>query len=78
MRSGETLNGHVFLQLYGRYGGAERPIDILNSGEQFFPIADDAGDTLIVSKKSVLFATCAIEPEADAERRRLRGQSSCG
>ena len=70
-RSGETLNGHVFLQLYARYGGAERPIDILNSGEAFFPIADDAGDTLIVSKESVLFATCAMAPEADEERKGL-------
>lgn len=71
IRSGEMLAGDVFLQLYGRYGGPERPIDILNSGDHFFPIADKAGDTLIVSKKSVLFATCAIEVEADDERKEL-------
>jgi hypothetical protein len=70
-RSGEMLSGHVFLQFYGRYGGPERPIDILNSHEHFFPIADKAGDTLIVSKKSVLFATCAMDADADEERKEL-------
>lgn len=70
-RSGETLTGDVFLQLYGRYGGAEQPIDILNSGEPFFPIADEAGDTLIVSKKSVLFATSPVEMDLDVERKAI-------
>jgi hypothetical protein len=69
--SGETLSGDIFLQLYGRYGGAERPIDILNSSDHFFPIAGTAGDTLIVAKESILFATCATEVYSDEERKGL-------
>lgn len=55
MHSGETLKGDMFLQPYGRYGGgAERPMDILNAAERFFPLNRENGEIVLVAKDQVV------------------------
>src|SRR6478672_10859802 len=45
----------MYLQTYGRYGGgSERPIDILNSAEHFFPLGTESGETLLLAKDQVV------------------------
>ena len=68
-RSGETLSGDIYLQTYGRYGGgAERPIDILNSAEHFFPLCIESGETLLMAKDQVAFVTCDGDDDQAGER----------
>ena len=53
--SGETITGEIFLQPFARPGGEnERPQDILNNTDPFFPVALADGDTLLVAKEQVL------------------------
>ncbi|HEX2781288.1 MAG TPA: hypothetical protein VHM30_17435 [Gemmatimonadaceae bacterium] len=53
--SGETIAGEIFLQPFVRPGGEnERPQDILNSDDPFFPVALSDGDTLLIAKEQVL------------------------
>lgn len=53
--SGETVAGEMFLQAYARPGGgAERPIDILNGDEPFFPLALADGETVLLAKEQVI------------------------
>lgn len=55
MHSGETVTGEIFLQPFVRPGGGdERPQDILNGKEPFFPLALADGDTLLLAKDQVL------------------------
>lgn len=55
MHSGETVTGEIFLQPFVRPGGGnERPQDILNGREPFFPLALADGDTLLLAKDQVL------------------------
>jgi len=57
--SGEKFVGDMHLQSYGRYGGgAERPIDVLNAAEQFFPLSTVDGDTVLIAKDQVVAVTC--------------------
>jgi hypothetical protein len=54
-RSGEIFSGDIFLQLYGRHdGGGERPIDLLNSAEHFFPVRSNTGEIVILAKDQVV------------------------
>lgn len=63
MHSGEVLTGDMFLQPYGRYGGgAERPMDILNAAERFFPLNCDNGEIVLVAKDQVV--SVAFDPVA--------------
>ena len=67
LHSGESVTGEIFLQPFVRPGGAnERPQDILNSGEPFFPLALADGDTLLVAKEQVL-ALGTDQADADDE-----------
>jgi hypothetical protein len=60
-RGGETVAGDMFLQAYGRYGGgAERPIDILNAAEHFFPLRVGNGDTVLIAKDQVVSVSCDV------------------
>lgn len=53
--SGETITGEIFLQPFVRPGGEnERPQDILNGEDPFFPVALADGDTLLIAKEQVL------------------------
>lgn len=55
MHSGETVTGEIFLQPFVRPGGGdERPQDILNGRDPFFPLALEDGDTLLLAKDQVL------------------------
>lgn len=67
MHSGETLAGDMFLQPYGRYGGgAERPMDILNAAERFFPLNHENGEIVLVAKDQVVSVACdSVEGEDD-------------
>jgi hypothetical protein len=65
-RSGEVVSGDIFLQLYGRHdGGAERPIDLLNSAEHFFPICADDGEIVILAKDQVVSVAWQNPSDAD-------------
>lgn len=65
--SGETVAGEMFLQPHGRPdGGAERPIDILNAAEPFFPLALPDGEMVLLAKSQVLeVATESTDEVAD-------------
>jgi hypothetical protein len=65
-RSGEIFSGEIFLQLYGRHdGGAERPIDLLNSAEHFFPVRSDGGEIVILAKDQVVSVAWQDLSDAD-------------
>jgi hypothetical protein len=70
MHSGEMLTGDMFLQPYGRYGGgAERPIDILNAAERFFPLKNrESGEIVLVAKDQVVSVACDRDPGDDDSR----------
>jgi hypothetical protein len=70
--SGETITGEMFLQPFARPdGGTERPADILNGNERFFPVALSGGELILVSKEQVLeLATDAGRDEYE-ERARI-------
>lgn len=66
--SGETIAGEMFLQPFGRPdGGMERPQDILNADEPFFPLAISGEDTVLVAKEQVVVVELAFEAGDDAE-----------
>lgn len=67
MHSGEIITGDMFLQPYGRYdGGPERPMDILNESERFFPLNRDNGEIVLVAKDQVVsVAHDRVEDEPD-------------
>lgn len=53
--SGETITGEMFLQPFARPdGGTERPGDILNGGDPFFPVSMPDGELILVAKEQVL------------------------
>lgn len=55
LHSGDAVSGEIFLQPFVRPGGGdERPLDILNSRDPFFPLALPDGDMLLVAKEQVL------------------------
>ena len=58
-QSGEKVTGDMFLQPYSRYGGGtERPIDVLNAAENFFPLSTDGGETVLIAKDRVATVNC--------------------
>ena len=62
--SGETIAGEMFLQPFALPNGqAERPRDILNGAEPFFPLALADGDTLLLAKEQVLEVSVEREEE---------------
>lgn len=69
LHSRETLVGDMFLQPYGRWdGGAERPIDILNAAERFFPLNSDTGEIVLVAKDQVVSVACdRVDGEEDPQ-----------
>lgn len=70
--SGETMTGEMFLQPFGRHdGGMERPQDILNADEPFFPLAISADETVLVAKEQVLAVSVAFEPDDSFESESL-------
>jgi hypothetical protein len=53
--SGETITGEMFLQPFARHdGSSERPLDILNAAEPFFPLAVSEEETVLVAKEQVV------------------------
>ena len=75
-RSGQTIAGEMFLQPFARPGGAgERPVDVLNGAEQFFPLAVAGDDVVLLSKAQVVHLSAAPwdepEDEADGSIRRM-------
>ena len=63
--SGETIAGEMFLQPFGRHdGGTERPLDILNAAEPFFPLAVSDDETVLVAKEQVVEVSVGIGPDA--------------
>jgi len=66
--SGETITGEMFLQPFGRHdGGTERPLDILNGNEPFFPLALSESETVLIAKEQVVEVSVANSPEDLAE-----------
>jgi hypothetical protein len=66
MQSGEETTGDMFLQPYGRYGGGtERPIDVLNSAEKFFPLSSENGETVLMAKDHVVTVNCETQDDED-------------
>jgi hypothetical protein len=86
-RTGDVIPGDMFLQPYARWGGqAERPIDILNAAESFFPLRRDDGEVVLVAKNQVATVACdgtdeeegtgaAITRRASVEVRLLTGET---
>ncbi len=66
--SGETVAGEMFLQPFGRHdGGTERPQDILNSDEPFFPLALSDDETVLIAKEQVVEVSIAFDPNDSFE-----------
>jgi hypothetical protein len=66
--SGETITGEMFLQPFGRHdGGMERPQDILNADEPFFPLALSDEETVLVAKEQVMEVSVAFDPHDAVE-----------
>lgn len=62
---GAGLSGHVFVQPYNPIrGGRERPADIMNSPEPYFPLQTDGGFVLI-AKANIL----EVDYDSDEESR---------
>ena len=56
--SGQSITGEMFLQPFVRPGGgSERPEDVLNGPERFFPLALADDDVVLVSKAQVAEVT---------------------
>ena len=70
--SGETIAGEMFLQPFGRPdGGMERPQDILNSDEPFFPLALSADETVLIAKEQVVEVAVDLDPRDSEETESL-------
>ena len=66
--SGESIPGEMFLQPFGhRDGGMERPLDILNSDEPFFPLALSENETVLIAKEQVVEVSIDHDPSDSAE-----------
>ena len=66
--SGETITGEMFLQPFGRHdGGMERPQDILNGDEPFFPLALSEEETVLIAKEQVIEVSLAFDPHDAVE-----------
>jgi hypothetical protein len=66
--SGETITGEMFLQPFGRHdGGMERPQDILNGDEPFFPLALSENETVLIAKEQVVEVSLAFDPHDAVE-----------
>ena len=62
--SGETVAGEMFLQPFGRPdGGMERPQDILNGDDPFFPLAISDEETVLIAKEQVVEVSIALDPD---------------
>ena len=63
--SGETITGEMFLQPFARHdGGTERPLDILNAPEPFFPLAVSEEETVLVAKEQVVEVSVGFDAAA--------------
>ncbi len=61
--SGETIAGEMFLQPFGRPdGGTERPQDILNNDEPFFPLSISSEETVLIAKEQVFEVAVDFDP----------------
>jgi hypothetical protein len=70
--SGETITGEMFLQPFARPDGAtERPGDILNGKEPFFPVAMSDGELILVAKEQVLELTTDVGRDEYDERSKM-------
>jgi hypothetical protein len=68
-QSGATVTGDMFLQPYGRHGGgSERPMDVLNAAENFFPLVSASGETTLMAKHHVLTVSSDSFDEPDDPR----------
>lgn len=68
-RSGAEVAGDMFLQPYGRHGGGpERPIDILNAAESYFPLRGEGGETVLLAKNNIVtVSTDLVEDDDETE-----------
>jgi hypothetical protein len=70
--SGETITGEMFLQPFARPdGGTERPADILNGRDPFFPVALSDGELILVAKSQVLELATDVGRDEYEERSRI-------
>ena len=70
--SGETITGEMFLQPFVRPdGGTERPWDILNSADPFFPVAMSDGELFLIAKEQVLELSTDVGRDEYDERSTL-------
>lgn len=70
--SGETIAGEIFLQPFGRHdGGMERPQDILNGDDPFFPLAISEEETVLIAKEQVVEVAVGYDPDDEPESETL-------
>ena len=70
--SGESIAGEIFLQPFGRHdGGMERPQDILNGDDPFFPLAISDDETVLIAKEQVVEVSVAFDPDEEPENESL-------
>lgn len=70
LASGEEVGGDLFLQQrVHHHSGPETPLDLLERGERFFPLAGPEGGVLFLGKSQVVLVRCQpIPPEAEQDR----------
>lgn len=67
--SGETLTGEIFLQPFAvHHSGPETPLDIFNSGDSFFPLTLDGGDTRLLSISRLADVRWPMNEGSDVDR----------
>lgn len=70
--SGEIISGEMFLQPFGRPdGGTERPQDILNGADPFFPLAISDEETVLIAKEQVVEVSLDFDPAESSENESL-------
>jgi hypothetical protein len=75
--SGETVSGEIFLQQFAvHHSGPETPLDILNSGDAFFPVTLDGGETRLLSTSGLADVRWPMNEKSNGDRASISHVSS--
>ncbi len=67
--SGESLKGEIFLNTSAvGHPGPETPFDVFNSGDPFFPLLLENGETRILALSRLADVSWPVEEFSDSER----------
>lgn len=65
LRSGQHIQGDIFLQAFARFkAGPELPADVLNDSDEFLPVVQANGELLVIQKSHISIVATEL-PEGD-------------